>query len=850
MKRNKGRGLLIGVVLLFFGVLQSSAQTVVQGVVTDAVSNQPLQYVSVVFKGGRGTVTDSLGKYTLRSSGNNAIILVTYVGYKTITKTITAGTTQTLDLAMETDPKAVYNVTVTTKKKAPYHNKNNPAVDLIRRVIQNKPLNRAERYNYLQYDQYEKMEVSVSNVNNKLANSKLLKNYKFLLENSDTTKVEGKALIPVYLEETLSKKYFRKKPEKTKTIVTGQKQVDFGEYIDNNGVKQYLNRLVMDIDIYDNDIPLFTYQFLSPIADLAPTFYMYYIRDTITQPDGQKLIKLYFTPRTTGDLLFRGNMYITLDGNYSIQKINMFLSKNVNLNFVRDLHIDLDFEKSEDNRYHLSRSNVMADAAITKSSETGFYGERTVSYKNFQINKPLPDSVYEGPALVKQDKAETHNDNYWVQNRHDSLTKTEAKVYSNIDSLEKMPSFRRTMAIATLLLAGYTSLGPVEIGPAAAFYSFNPVEGFKLRLGGRTTPKLSKRIYFEGYGAYGFEDEKWKYFISSTYSINNKSIYEYPLKYIKVGYQHDTKIPGQELQFVSEDNFLLSFKRGINDKWLYNSNFKVDYVHELANHFSYTLGFKNWKQQPAGSLEYNKVDNGVPVSVENIITSEFSTELRWAPHEQFYQGKVYRIPIINKYPIFTFRFIGGVKGIWNSGYNYQNLSARMEKRMYMSQLGYSDIVAEAGYIFGNQIPYPLLTIHRANQTYAYQLNSYNLMNFQEFVSDHYASVSLDHHFNGLFFNRVPLLKKLNLREVFSVKALWGGIREENDPTKNPSLIQFPQTAGETTSFSLGKEPYIEGSVGITNIFKLIRVDYIKRFTYLNHPYVASQGIRVRFKFDF
>jgi hypothetical protein len=850
MKRKKRR---IGaiVLLLLAGLIQGFAQTqtVVQGVVTDAVSKQPLQYVSVVFRGGRGTVTDSLGKYTLRSSGTNTTVLITYVGYKTITEKVISGTTQTLDIALETDPKAINNVTVTTNKRAPYRNKGNPAVELIRRVVQNKPLNRPEHYDYVQYDQYEKLEVSVSNVSEKLTSKKFLKNYQFLLENRDTSKIEGKSLLPVYLEETLSKKYFRKKPEKTKTIVVGEKRVNYGEYIDNGGVSSYLNRLYMDIDIYDNNIPLFTYEFLSPIADLAPTFYMYYIRDTITDANGQKLIKLYFTPRNTNDLLFRGNMWITLDGNYSVQKMNMFLSKNANLNFVRELHVDLDFEKSEDNRYHLSKSNIMADAAITKNSASGFFGERTVSFKNYQINKRLPDSTYDGPALVKVDKSDQHPDSYWQTNRHDSLTKTEAKVYSNIDSLEKMPSFRRTMAIATFLLAGYTSFGPFELGPAAAFYSFNPIEGFKLRLGGRTTPKLSKRLYFEGYGAYGFKDDKWKYFLSSTYSLNNKSIYEYPLNYIKVGYQHDTKIPGQELQFVSEDNFLLSFKRGKNDKWLYNSNFKIDYVHEMANHLSYSLGFKNWKQEPAGSIVYSKVENGVNVNVDKIITSEFSGELRWAPHEQFYQGKVYRIPIINKYPIFTLRFIAGVKGIWNSQYNYQNISARMEKRAYMSQLGYSDLIVEGGYIFG-QLPYPLMTIHRANQTYAYQLNSYNLMNFQEFVSDHFIALSIDHHFNGLFFNRVPLLKKLKLREVVSLKMIYGGVRDENKPSKDPSLIQYPVFEGSPTTFSLESKPYVEGSVGITNIFKLIRVDLVKRFNYLDHPYVASLGIRFRFKFDF
>ena len=848
MKSKTERGSLVIIVFLL-GLLQSFGQTLVQGVITDMINKQPLQYVSVVFKGGRGTVTDSLGKYTLRSSGKIAKIQVSYVGYKTIVNDINPGSTQTIDFSLETDPKAVNNVTVSTNKRAPYRNKGNPAVELIRRVIENKPINRAEYYDYVQYDQYEKLEVSVSNVSDKLTDSRLLKKYKFLFENRDTVKVEGKSLLPVYLEETLSKKYFRKKPEKTKTIVTGEKRVNFGEYIDAAGVSSYLNRLYMDIDIYDNDIPLFTYQFLSPIADLAPTFYMYYIRDTITDASGQKLIKLYFTPRNTNDLLFRGNMFITLDGNYSVQKIDMFLSKNANLNWVRELHIDLAFEKSEDSRYHLSKSTIMADASITKNTGGGFFGERTVSFKNFTINKPQPDSLYDGTPMVKIEKADQHSDTYWTTNRHDTLTKSESKVYSNIDSLEKMPSFRRTMAIATFLLAGYTSFGPFELGPAAAFYSFNPVEGFKLRLGGRTTPTFNKRLYFETYGAYGFKDERWKYFLSTTYSLNNKSIYVFPLNYIRASYQHDTKIPGQELQFVAEDNFLLSFKRGKNDKWLYNSNFKLDYVRELPNHLSYTLGFKNWKQEPAGAIVYTKIENGSNVSVTKLVTSEFSGELRWAPNEQFYQGKVYRIPIINKSPIFTLRFIAGVKGFLKSQYNYQNINFRVEKRAYMSQLGYSDVVLEGGYIFG-KLPYPLMTIHRANQTYAYQLNSYNLMNFQEFVSDHYLGVTIDHHFNGLFFNRVPLLKKLKLREVLSLKVLYGGVRDENNPSQDPSLFKYPTFEGVPITFSLDKRPYVEGSVGIANIFKLIRVDLVKRFNYLDNPYVASLGVRARFKFDF
>lgn len=491
----------------------------------------------------------------------------------------------------------------------------------------------------------------------------------------------------------------------------------------------------------------------------------------------------------------------------------------------------------------------MAEAAVTKGSSGGFFGERTVSFKNYKINEAKPDSVYDGPATVKLEKVDKLPDTFWQQNRHDTLTATESKVYSNIDSLEKMPSFRRTLAFATFLLAGYTSFGPFEMGPAAAFYGFNPVEGFKLRLGGRTTPKLSKRIYFETYGAYGFKDERWKYFLSTTYSLNNKSIYTFPLKFIRASYQHDTKIPGQELQFVQEDNFFLSFKRGLNDKWIYNDIFKLEYVHEFQNRLSYTVGFRNWRHTPAGSIVYNKFNNGVLQNVASINTSEISAQVRWAPKEQFYQGKVYRIPIINKYPIFTLRYTAGVKGLFNSEYNYQNINLRVEKRVFMSQLGYSDMVLEGGYTFGSA-PYPLLTIHRANQTYAYQLNSYNLMNFQEFVSDQFAALSIDHHFNGLIFNRIPLLRKLKLRELLTMKVIYGGIRDENNPDKNPDLIKFPELNGQTTTFSLNRKPYIEGSVGVGNIFKIFRVDLVRRFNYKENPNISTWGVRARFKFDF
>jgi hypothetical protein len=689
-------------------------------------------------------------------------------------------------------------------------------------------------------------------VSDKLKKNKLLSKYAFVLNNADTTKVKGKALVPVYLEENLSSNYFRKDPRKNKTVVEGERKVNFGEYVDSNGVSAYLKRLYEDIDVYDNNISVFTNQFLSPIADMAPSFYMFFIRDTVTDETGHKLVKMYFTPRNTNDFLFRGIMFITLDTNYAVQKLNMTVSPNINLNFVRGLNINQEFEKNPaDGKYHLLKSDVLTELSLTKGKTKSIFGERSVSYKNYKINQPRDEAFYKGASTITSINPAQYSDSFWTARRHDTLTLAESRVYNNIDSLKNMPSFKRLMDVATIFIAGYKSFGKFEMGPASTFYSWNPVEGFRLRLGGRTTPNLSKRLYFETYGAYGFKDKKWKGFASFTYSLNNKSVYSFPLNYIRASAQRETKIPGQELQFVQEDNLLLSFKRGKNDKWLYNDIYRLDYVHELANHFSYSIGYKNWKQTPAGAIEYIDDSEGTAIKVPNLTTSELSLQLRWAPNEQFYQGKIYRIPIINRYPIFTFRYSRGIKGLLGGEYNYNQFNLRAEKRVFLSQLGYSDVVLEGGYITG-RLPYPLLSIHRANQTYAYQLNSYNLMNFLEFVSDRYASVNIDHDFNGFIFNRIPLINKLNLREIVSAKVLYGGVRPENDPAHHdPALYKFPvDENGQTTTFTLNRGPYVEGSIGVSNIFKLLRLDLVKRFTYLDHPNVAEWGIRGRVKFDF
>ncbi|WP_394767368.1 DUF5686 family protein [Ferruginibacter sp.] len=844
----KRRGLFLFILLIY--TITISAQTSVKGFVKDAVTQEPLAFVSIYFQGGNGVTSNDDGSYSIQSNNSKYTTLVfSYAGYKKILKKIISGKEQIANIDFETT-NSLSTVVIKTKR-GKYRNKDNPAVELIDKVIANKEKNKITAYDFVQYQQYEKLELSLTNKPEKIMSNRLFKNYKFILENVDTTTLEGKALVPVYLEEKLSQNYYRKNPLKNKSFIQAEKKVNYGDLLDENGITSYLKRLYADINIYDNNIVVLTSQFLSPIADMAPTFYRFYITDTV-ENEGIKLIRLNFMPRNTTDLLFKGVMYVTLDGNYGVQKINLSISKKANLNWARELKINQDFEKNPaDGRYHVIKSTMIAEFSLRQNSSSGILGERTVSFKNFTANKPAADSIYSGSDEVRLSMPGNNTDSFWIANRHQQLSNVEAKVYANIDSLKNMKSFKNTLKIATLLFSGYIKFGGFQLGNTNTFYSFNSLEGFRVKIGGRTTPDFSKHIYFEGYGGYGFKDEKYKYLLAGAYSFNGKSIYTYPLNYIKFTRQYETALPGQELVFAAEDNFLLSFKRGKTGKWFYQDSYKLEYVHEFGKNFTYKFRYSNLKQTPAGSLVFEKNLPGRLDTIPDITTSEISAELRWAPHEQFYQGNNFRAPIRNKFPIFTLLIQNGFKGFLNGQYKYQQLTLAIAKRCYLSQLGYADVTLEAGHIFG-QVPFPLLDIHRANQSYAYQVNAYNLMNFMEFVSDHYAAVNTDFYFNGFFFNKIPLLKKLKLREVASFKILYGGIRDENNPSKNTGVYNFPKAGllGVPTTYSLSKIPYMEASVGIANIFKILRVDVVKRLTYLDHPDISTWGIRTRVRVDF
>jgi len=826
---------------------QVSEKTVVNGLISDAKTGEPLTGVSVLVYGTTiGTITDSNGKYTIESRARSKKIVFSFIGYQSDTSNIILGKVQTINIRLKLSLISLDEVRIRPLKKD-YKNKNNPAVELIEKVIARKDDNNAKSFNYLEYKQYEKIQFALSNLTEKFMNGDMLKKFRFIFDNIDTTKRIGNAVLPLFIKEELSDHYYRKSPEASKDIIRAMKTINLDEYLDNRGVSANLNYLYHNINIYDNDILFLTNTFISPISNNAPVFYRYFIIDTL-DVNKIKCVRLFFEPRNKADFLFHGHLYITLDSNYAVRKIDMGLNKNINIDWVKNISITQDFDKFGQKVWLLSKDEISIDFGLQNNS-MGLFGERTISYRDYKINEPVDDKIFKGPQKIEKIEQGADSSGFWDSNRYVPLSKSEKGVYSTIDSIKKIPAFKRDMNLLMLFTTGFLNFGKIEIGPSESFYSFNPVEGSRFRFGGRTTPDLNKKIIFDAYAAYGLNDKILKYESGVTYSFTSRTIYKFPVKSIRLSYLKDVKIPGQELRYTQSDNVFLSLKRGVNNNFLLNKTIGAEFFNEFENHFSYRLGYNFTRQSTEGNLHFTISDSASLVpDVQNIRISEFYINLRYAPNESFYQGKMYRFPLPGKFPVIQLKIAGGSKSVYND-YNYWRFQGSVSRRFYPSVLGYTDVSLEAGKIIG-KVPFPLLFIHNANQTYSYQKDTYSLMNFLEFVSDQYISLNIDHSFNGFFLNKVPLIKKLKLREIVTFKVLYGGLSRLNNPYYQSDLLKFPvYSNGVALTYPFDTQPYIEAGVGVSNILKIFRVDLIKRITYLNHPNVSQLGVRVQFRFD-
>lgn len=830
--------------------LSSQNLTVVQGQVTDRRNGEAIAAATIRLGSlNIGTRTDADGRFLLKSAESASFLIISCIGYDSLTISIRSGEVNDIDARLQESSKALQEVQIVSKSRK-YRNKNNPAVDFMREVIAHKDQNRKERLDYYSLERYDKIEFALNGIDEKFRKNILFRKTRFIFDNLDTNKVTGKVNLPFYLRETLSDVYYRKSPSTYREYIRGEKSTRLPGYLDDDGISNMVENLYREIDFYKNAINLVTVDFVSPLSDFAPNIYEFYLRDT-ADVDGVPCVHLYFAPRQKSDLAFIGDLWIAFDSTYALRKIQVEVPSGVNLNWVNGLQVEQSFDRIDmpGGSALLPVSDfIRMEFGILKSDNfQSVLAQKSSSYARFKINQPVSNALLSVGGKVQRDSGAIGRDEaFWQAHRHDTLDRHEEGVYKMIDSLQGNRIFKNFMDGLRVAMDGYYSQGKIDYGPVGAFLGFNPIEGVRMRLGGRTNLKFSKRFLLEGYGAYGVKDKHFKGFAGIRYSFGPDQVNKYPLHQFRLWYLNDMQLPGQDVQ----NGLLLSLRRGNNDKMLYGQTIHLECLEEWKNGFSYATSYRVARQSAAGTLRFDYLSPDGISQRKSITVNELELMLRYAPNEKFYQSVDTRLYAFNKYPTFQVWYTAGLKGVMGGEYSYHKIRARISKGIYISPIGWSNVVLDAGRTFG-KLPYTLLTVHPANQSFAYSSESYNLMNNFEFVSDKFLAFRLTHNFGGFFFNRIPGLRFFKLREVLSCKAVWGGLDQGNIPSAENGLILFPTNQnGETITYSLDQKPYIEASFGISNIFRVLRVDLVHRVNYLNLPGVTPLAVRAKIQVEF
>ena len=842
--------------LSLFVSISASAQ--IKGVITDSLTNEPLMYITVQYEGkGVGGISNANGEYQVETRKGWDELTFSAVGYITKKVKLKPGT-RVLNVKLQSDD-SMLSEGVVKPKKEKYSRKNNPAVEFMKKVIENKKALKLEENDYYQYQKYEKMKMSLNDVTPDKMEKGIYKKFSFFKDQVEVSPKTNKMILPISIKETASKTIFRKSPKSEKTIIEGMNSTGIEEFFNTGDMLgTILTDVFSDINIYDDDIRLLQRRFVSPIGRGAISFYKYYLMDTL-MVDKQECVHLTFVPQNPQDFGFTGHLYVVKDSTYAVKKCTMNLPKKTGVNFVENLDIVQQFEQLPDGNWVLTDDDMTVELHFVKGIQ-GLEVQRTTKYSDYQFTEIEPRLFRLKGNVIKEANMLAKSDEYWAKVRQVPLTKKESTMDVFMNRIEQIPGFKYVIFGAKALIENFVETGSknhpskFDFGPINTMITSNYVNGTRFRLSGMTTGNLDPHWSLSGYGAYGTKDKKWFYSGQVAYSFNKREyvLWEFPKHYIAFKYTNDVMSPMDKYLATDKDNLFVGWKWTTVDQMSYMRDATLTYELETNTGFSVQAMARHRNDQPAGQLQYWKNNGETPgqwdeknTLVHDITTTELGVTLRYAPGETFVNTKQRRVPVSLDAPTFTLSHTAGFKGVLGGEYNFNLTEASIRKRFWLGSWGKLDVTARAGAQW-NTVPFPLLNLPMANLSYITQNNeSFNLINNMEFLNDRYASLNLSYDMNGKLFNRIPLIKKLKWREMFRIRGLWGTLTDKNNPYKsnNPDLFLFPMRDGVPTSHVMGKTPYVEASVGIYNIFKLLHIEYVRRLTYTDIPGVKKGGIR-------
>lgn len=841
------------------GGTKVATRITLQGQVLDSVTGEPIDFVNIVEQGTtNGTITDGEGHFSMIVKPGSTIQF-SYLGYDNYYVTA-ANRKMTATVRLVPQNFELTEVVVKPKRDR-YRRKDNPAVELMRNVIAHKDDYSPRQQAYFSEKRYDNMTYSLNNVNDGLVRQ-LKKQFKFIDEFIDTARVSGLPVLPVSTDERVTSQYYRRTGSLTRMVTEAESHAGLDDMMPEALVAMLKTEVFPEMDLNEDNIYLYRKKFVSPLSEFGPTFYHYYILDTLRLDDERRYVDLGFAPAMPQSFGFVGHLYVSLDSTYWVKRAELNIPPDINLNFVRNLHVEFENGRLADSTRVVLGKTFYSELNVTAGTP-GLYAHRVIRYSDFSRDS-IDDALFrQAPQMdARQLKQQSADLAYWDRYRPVGSVDPDRSVAAMMEKMRKVPLYRYGEVALTWLFQGFVPADDrVEerahwlFGPLNAVASWNPLEHLRLRAGGITTANVSPHWFASGYAAYGLEDHRWKYDAAVEYSFRKKKLYanEFPIHSLKLESSYDTKELGLELS-TNRDNFVTSLRRPSDPKYTYISRHALLYTLELWNHFSLKLKgeLRGEETSRLGLFE----EQGTGLLRDRFDLALGTIQLRWAPHESFAQMKTNRLRVDTRHPVFELTHRIAKKGVLGTDFDYQSTELMAEKVFWLNVLGKAETRVKLGKVWTGQTPYPLLYMPNANTGYTIQNFAFSQLQSMEFVYDTYAEWHIQWRMLGLLFNNLPWIRKLQWREVATFRGVYGTLAQENDPEarladgvtlRNPSLYALPSNG---TVYRLDKTPYMEVSVGIENMFKCLRVEYIRRLTYLDHPGIQKHGVQIAVIFGF
>ena len=821
----------------------------ITGVVTDASDGGPVPYATVQYKGNRvSTIADGQGRFRIERH-NGWRLTFSSVGYREQVLNVGPQTPAQMTIRLASDNRTLSEVTVKSKKKSRYRRKDNPAVELMRKVIANKKKADLKRHDYYRYQNYQKIAFALNDLKPETLEKGIFKRYPWLREQVDTSQYTDKLVLPLTVDEMVTEHLYRKDPKAERTIVKGTKSSGVNDLFQTGEILTTVMREVFaDIDIYDDYILMMRHKFSSPIGRDAIQFYRYYITDTVyVGPD--RCIHLDFLPNNQQDFGFRGQIYILDDTTYQVKRCELYIPRTSDVNWVESTQCMQEFERQDNGEWLLTVDDMIAELMVTDFIQKAVV-TRTTRKTDFSFD-PLPRERFKSKnPLQVEAGSDRRSDAFWQEHRQVEFTKSEQGMSNFLTNIEQLKGFKYAIFVLKALFENYLETGSrqepskFDVGPINTFISQNFYDGLRLRVGGQTTANLNPHLFAKGYYAYGTKTHNNYYNAEVTYSFPAKQYLpqEFPVNHFIFSSKRDVALPSDKYAITDKDNVFSSFKVHDIDKMLMYNTQRLAYEYETSTHWRFTADLKTEKIEPIGNLTFQPIAQANALPFMRYTESTFG--IRYAPDEKFINTKQRRRTSNKDAWYIQLQHTVGYNHLLGGQYNYNYTELEWFRRTWLPMSwGKFDTRLRIGQQW-NQVPWPLLPMPQANLSYIVVPQLFNMVNNMEFINDRFASIQFTWEMGGKLFNRIPLLRRLKLREIFELKGLWGTLSKKNNPylsenQGNGVLMHFP----ENSYIMDGKRPYWEYAIGIQNLFSLIQIEYVHRINYLDLPTAQKHGIR-------